>query len=382
VNSTVTDYSKPMSATREEFARRLTATADAAKAGGIDAVLVTPGADLTYLCGYEALPLERLTCLAIPATGKPFIVVPELETLAAQAAGVGELGIEILPWPEVANPHQLLAEALGPQRRVALNPQMWAAHVFAFQAALPATTLVPDTVLALLRMRKSPWEISALQQAGATIDRVHQQVPTLLRVGRTEREVAADIAELIITEGHETVDFVIVASGPNGASPHHEVSDRVIQAGDPVVVDIGGTMPSGYCSDSTRTYCMGEPPAEYVEAYAILQQAQAAATSFATVGVTCEAVDAAARDVLTEGGLGQAFVHRTGHGIGMSTHEEPYIVQGNDQPVETGFAFSVEPGFYLPGKYGARIEDIVVVTDDGAISCNNTSHDLVIVTEH
>ena len=201
----------------------------------------------------------------------------------------------------------------------------------------------------------------------------------MLRPGRTEREVGQDIAELIIAEGHSTVDFVIVASGPNGASPHHDVSDRVIEVGDPVVVDIGGTMPSGYCSDSTRTYAVGDPGQEYLSSYAVLQQAQAAAVAHARPGVTCESVDAAARDLLTEAGLGEAFVHRTGHGIGMSTHEEPYIVAGNTLPLAAGMAFSVEPGFYIPGSYGARIEDIVVATDDGVVACNTTSHDLVIV---
>lgn len=370
-----------MAASTQEYVRRMGATAAAAQADGVVAVMVTPGADMTYLCGYDALPLERLTCLVVPSEISPFIVVPELEVLAAQAAGLAEIGIDIVGWPETGDPHARVANLLDRAGLVRVSPQMWAAHVFAFQAAMPHSTFESDSTVASLRMYKSSWEVAALQEAGAAIDRVHTQVPDHLRAGRTEREVAADLADLILAEGHSTVDFVIVASGPNGASPHHEVSDRVIEPGDPVVVDIGGTMPSGYCSDSTRTYCVGEPSEAFRAAYDVLQQAQANAVRFVRPGVTCEAVDSAARDVLIDAGLGEAFVHRTGHGIGLSTHEEPYIVQGNDLHVEPGFAFSIEPGFYLPGKFGARIEDIVIATADGAVSCNNTSHDLVVVTD-
>lgn len=368
-----------MSVDPAEFRARLAAVAQGAAQSGVDAVLVTPGADMDYLCGYHALPLERLTCLVVSASGEVAIVVPELEVLAAQASPVPALGITIQGWGETANPHQAVASLVGRPQKITVVPQMWASHVFALQRALPVTRFATDTLVAQRRMRKSPWEIQALQEAGAAIDRVHDQVAALLRPGRTEREVGQDIAELILAAGHATVDFVIVASGPNGASPHHDVSDRVIEVGDPVVVDIGGTMPSGYCSDSTRTYAVGVPHQGFVEAYEVLQRAQAAAVAHAAPGVTCESVDAAARDILTEAGLGEAFVHRTGHGIGMSTHEDPYIVAGNTTVVEQGMAFSVEPGFYLPGRFGARIEDIVVATEDGVINCNNTSHDLVII---
>jgi Xaa-Pro aminopeptidase len=201
----------------------------------------------------------------------------------------------------------------------------------------------------------------------------------LLRPGRTEREVGNDIAALILDAGHVTVDFVIVASGPNGASPHHAVSDRVIEVGDPIVVDIGGTMPDGYCSDETRTYAVGDPGDEYLRAYAELQRAQSAACAAVRPGVTCEGVDAVARDHLGSVGLGELFIHRTGHGIGLETHEEPYIVEGNTLPLEEGMTFSVEPGFYDEGRWGARIEDIVACGADGPIMLNNRPRDLVIV---
>ncbi|NUU23647.1 MAG: M24 family metallopeptidase, partial [Streptomycetaceae bacterium] len=197
--------------------------------------------------------------------------------------------------------------------------------------------------------------------------------------GRTEREVARDIADAIIVEGHVRVDFVIVGSGPNGASPHHEVSDRVIQPGDPVVVDIGGTTEDGYCSDETRTYCVGEPPADFAAYYAVLQRAQQAQLEAVRPGITAEQLDAVGRDIIADAGYGEYFVHRTGHGIGLESHEEPYIVAGSPRPLEPGMAFSIEPGIYLPGRHGARIEDIVVCGARAGEPVNHRPHDLAVV---
>jgi len=257
---------------------------------------------------------------------------------------------------------------------------MWAEKVLAFRAAMPlAQQVLAGPVLRHLRMRKSTVEIQALRSAGAAIDRVHVRMAEWLRVGRTEREVGRDIADAIITEGHAQVDFVIVASGPNGASPHAQVSDRVLEAGDTVVVDIGGTTEAGYCSDETRTYSLGNPPADVRDYYAVLLRAQMTACKHARPGVTAESVDAAARDLIADAGYGEAFLHRTGHGIGLETHEEPYIVAGNRTVLEPGMVFSIEPGIYLPGKHGARIEDIVVVTDDGSERLNQRPRDLAVL---
>jgi Xaa-Pro aminopeptidase len=217
-----------------------------------------------------------------------------------------------------------------------------------------------------------------LRDAGAAIDRVHAQVPELLRPGLTERGVAARIAEAMLAEGHARVDFTYVASGPNAASPHHEAAGRVLREGDVVVVDIGGMMPTGYCSDSTRTYAIGQPPADFAAYYAVLKDAQQAACESVRPGVSAEAVDAAARSVITAAGYGEWFIHRTGHGIGLETHEDPYIVAGNAEPLEPGMAFSVEPGIY-PGAHGARIEDIVVCTDSGVEMLTNAGRELVVV---
>ena len=349
-----------------------------AAARGIDALLITPGANLRYLTGYHALPLERLTCLVLPAAGDPTLVVPALERPAAVAAGVD---VDIAAWQETDDPFALVAGLVGDAGTVGVDDHMWAERVFALQDALPsARTVLAGPIVQELRLRKEPAEIDALRDAGAAIDRVHARMGEWLRPGRTERQVGADIARAILDEGHETVDFVIVGSGPNGASPHHDLSDRVIEPGDPVVVDIGGTTPAGYCSDSTRNYLAGGPaPQGYEEGFAALAAAQQAQREYARPGVTAESVDAVGRQILADAGYGDLFIHRTGHGIGQETHEEPYIVAGNTLVLEPGMAFSIEPGFYVDGRYGARIEDIAVCTDDGLEVLNNTPRELVVL---
>ena len=358
---------------------RLTAVAAAVRAAGIDVLLLTPGPDLRYVTGYDAKQLERLTCLAVPADDDPFLLVPALELKAAQASPAGALDVEIRTWGETADPFGLVADALGAPRSVALSDRMWALHVLAFRDAFPgAGQYLASSVLSPLRMRKSAAEVNALREAGDAIDRVHANVPNWLRAGVTERAAGARIAEAILAEGHVHVDFTIVGSGPNAASPHHEVSDRVIQDGDVVVVDIGGTMASGYCSDCTRTYAVGHAPDDFLKYYEVLKDAQEAATESVRPGVTAESVDRTAREIIADAGYGDWFIHRTGHGIGLESHEDPYIVEGNTIPLETGMAFSIEPGIY-PGPHGARIEDIVVCTEPGYARMNTIPRDLVII---
>lgn len=375
----------------QTYARRLSAAAAGAAQAGLAGLVVTPGYDLRYLTGSRAQTFERLTALVVPASGgqersdsgfvaaKPTVVLPRLELAALRDSAVPDLGINVQDWVDGENPYELVALALGGHARVAVTDSMPALHLLPLTEVLGATPVLATGVMAALRMIKDPEEIAALQRAGAAIDRVHARVPEFLRPGRTEAEVAADITEAIVAEGHSEAAFVIVGSGPHGADPHHECSDRKLQSGDIVVVDIGGPVEPGYNSDCTRTYSLGEPTAEIAEQYAVLQRAQAAAVAAVRPGVTAEQVDAAARDLLAEAGLGEFFVHRTGHGIGLSVHEEPYIVAGNDQPLAEGMAFSVEPGIYLPGRWGARIEDIVIVTADGAQPVNTRPHDLTVV---
>ncbi|MEV1288890.1 Xaa-Pro peptidase family protein [Micromonospora sp. NPDC049679] len=359
--------------------QRLAAAQRAMTRAGLDALLITPGSGLRYLTGYHAHALERLTCLVLPRHGTPTLIVPTLERAAAEASPAPATGLRIVDHADGTDPYPLVLRALeGPVVAVGLDNHMWAEQVLALRATLPQVNQrLAGDVLRELRMCKTPAEVAALREAGAAIDAVHARMTQWLRPGRTEAEVGADIANAIRETGHAVVDFVIVAAGPNAASPHHETSGRVIEAGDPVVVDIGGTMPSGYCSDSTRTYVAGgTPDPEFLAYYEVLHAAQRAAVAAVRPGVTAEAVDAAARDVITDAGYGAAFLHRTGHGIGLDTHEEPYVVTGNTLPLEPGMAFSIEPGIYLAGRHGARIEDIVVCTADGVERLNTTPTEL------
>ena len=359
--------------------QRLASAQAAAAEAGTDALLVTPGPDLKYLTGYDAVALERLTCLIVPAAGEPSLVAPQLEVAAAQASPLGSLGVKIHGWAETDDPYALVASLVGAASDVALANSMAALAVLQLRDAMPSVhQRLAGEILRGLRMIKGKTEIDELRRAARAIDRVHEQVPDLLRPGRTEREVGEDIAEAIIEAGHRTVDFVIVGSGPNGASPHHEVSDRRLEVGDIVVVDIGGTLDSGYCSDSTRTYAIGHAPADFLEYYSVLKNAQARASAAVRPGVTAESIDHAARSPIAAAGYGDRFIHRTGHGIGLETHEEPYIVQGNTEALRAGMAFSVEPGIYLPDQHGARIEDIVVVTEDGVEVLNQSTRELVV----
>jgi Xaa-Pro aminopeptidase len=348
----------------------------------VDALLVGPSADLRYLVGYHALPLERLTMLVVPADGPASLVVPELEAPRAVDSGATARA-ELVTWGETADPIALVADRLtaagvDPSGTLALQDRLWTSFTLALQDALPGASWVAgSSVTRDLRLVKSPDEIAALAAAGAAIDAVHAVVPDLLRPGRTEAEVGRDIADRILDD-HDEVNFVIVASGPNGASPHHETGDRVLEVGDAVVVDIGGTR-AGYCSDSTRDYAIGHVPEGYADLHAVLERAQDLACAAVRPGATPEAIDAAARDHITAAGFGELFVHRTGHGIGVEEHEEPWIVAGNTEPVAAGMAFSIEPGIYVPGRYGSRIEDIVVVTADGVERCNHRPREVLVV---
>lgn len=366
------------------YANRLQRAASEAATAGVAGLVVTPGYDLRYLTGSRAQTFERLTALVVPASGTPTVIAPRMELAALQDSAIGDLGIPISDWVDGENPYELVRAALGSSDgalsgTIAVTESMPALHLLPLTELIGTVPILATGVLRRLRMVKDASEIDALRKAGAAIDRVHALVPELLAPGRTEAQVAADIAEAIVAEGHSEVAFIIVGSGPHGADPHHEYSDRELQAGDIVVVDIGGSYEPGYNSDSTRTYSIGEPDPDVAQRISILEQAQQAAVRAARPGVSAQSVDAAARRVLVEAGMGEAFVHRTGHGIGLSVHEEPYIVEGNDLILEPGMAFSIEPGVYFPGQWGARIEDIVVVTENGCESVNSRPHGLTVV---
>jgi Xaa-Pro aminopeptidase len=362
------------------YARRLAAAAAATGDAGLTGLVITPGYDLRYLTGSRAQTFERLTALVLPASGDATVVVPRMELASLKESAIAELGLTVRDWVDGDDPYQLVSAALGgAPAATAVTDSMPALHLLPLAGVLGVLPVLATDVLRRLRMVKEECEIDALRKAGSAIDRVHARVPEFLIPGRTEADVAADIAEAIVAEGHSAVAFIIVGSGPHAADPHHSYSDRELQAGDIVVVDIGGAYEPGYHSDSTRTYSIGDPEPDVAQQYSTLQRAQRAAFDMVRPGVTAEQVDAAARDVLAEAGLAEFFVHRTGHGIGLSVHEEPYIIAGNELPLAPGMAFSIEPGIYFPGSWGARVEDIVVVTEDGALSVNNRPHDLIVV---
>lgn len=359
------------------YAQRLERAAALARDAGLDAIVVGTGPDFRYLTGSQAETFERLTALILPAEGRARIVAARLELASLRDSAIADLPVDVVDWVDGQDPYALATEGLGPDSRIAVSDSLPALHLVPLSARTSHAPELATAVLRELRMIKDDAEIEALRRAGAAIDRVHARMGEFLKPGRTESEVAADIDAAILAEGHTVAEFIIVGSGPNGADPHHEHSDRVITADDVVVIDIGGPVDPGYNSDSTRTYCFGPPSPEIVAAYDVLERAQAAAVALARPGVTAQSIDAAARDVIAEAGYGDQFIHRTGHGIGLSVHEEPYIVGGNDELLREGMAFSIEPGIYFSGEWGARIEDIVVLTSDGCEPLNTRPHGLV-----
>ena len=377
------------------LAHRLSRARHLAADSGLDALLVGVGADLLYLAGYGALPLERLTMLVVPAVGRPSLVVPRLEAMAARATAVAEAGtVAIVPWDETDDPFAIVRVAIEREARaagrdlagaLAVSDRLWATFLLRLQAELPGERFEPlSRVLRAERIVKDPDEIELLRVAARAADRVIETIAHGRLIGRSELDVSREIRDRLLVEGHEVASFAIVGSGPNSASPHHQPTERTIRAGEPIVLDIGGTV-SGYGSDITRTiWVNGGDPAkgpdhDFLTLYAVLRAAQAEATHAVRPGVPAERVDAVAREIIGAAGFAARFIHRTGHGIGLEEHEDPYIVAGNDEPLQAGMAFSVEPGIYLEGRYGARIEDIVVCGEAGPTVLNAVTRDLLVV---
>ncbi len=342
----------------------------------IDVVLLSVGHDLPYLTGYTAMPLERLTLLVVPRDGDASLLIPGLEAArVTEQPGV----FDLVPWGETDDPTAIAGRLAAGAQRIAVGDQMWARFLVEMLPQLPGAQFTRAVdVVGALRRTKDQAEIDALAAAGAAVDMIAGELQRgeIPLVGRTEAEVSTHLGRRIIEEGHQKVNFAIVAAGENAASPHHHPGDRVIREHEIVLCDFGGTM-NGYCSDTTRCVFTGEIAADVAEAYAVLHEAQAAGVAAATVGTPCEDVDRVTRGVIAEAGYGEYFIHRTGHGIGLEEHEDPYIVEGNDLPLAAGHAFSVEPGIYVPGKWGMRLEDIAVATEAGPLRLNNSDHSLV-----
>jgi Xaa-Pro aminopeptidase len=354
---------------------RLRRAADATTGAGLDGLLIAPGPDLLHLTGYEPPAVsERLTLLAVVAGREPTLLVPLLERGDAEGVPVA-----VVDWRDGADPYAAAARLLEPRGRYAVSDSCWAAHVLGLQERLPEARFAAlGAVLPGLRAVKDADELERLAAAAAAVDAAFADILGARFAGRRERELSAELSDALRGHGHERVEFAVVGSGPNGADPHHGAGEREIANGDLVVLDFGGLV-DGYGSDITRTVAVGEPPAAGRRVYDVVRAAQQAGVEAVRPGVACEDVDRAARQVIADAGYGERFVHRTGHGIGVTTHEPPYLVEGETRPLEPGMCFSVEPGIYLRGELGVRIEDIVTVTEDGARRLNQATRELQVV---
>ncbi|MFJ4961655.1 Xaa-Pro dipeptidase [Streptomyces sp. ADI96-02] len=368
----------PVPFTAEDYRARMARAAESAAAAGLAGLVVAPGPDLVHLTGYRPVGTERLTLLVLRPGQDPVLVVPTLEAPdAAEAPGAPVLTLR--DWTDGADPYAVTAPLLDARGRFGVSDNAWALHLLGLQRALPGTSWTALTeALPMLRAVKDAAELDRLAAAGAAADATYEEILRVRFSGRRETDLAADLAALLREFGHSQVDFTVVGSGPNGANPHHEAGDRTIERGDMVVLDFGG-LKHGYGSDTSRTVHVGEPTAEEQRVHDIVREAQRAGCAAVRPGVACQEIDRAARAVIEEAGYGERFIHRTGHGIGVTTHEPPYMIEGEEQPLVPGMCFSVEPGIYLPGRFGVRIEDIVTVTEDGGRRLNTTARELAVV---
>ncbi len=340
----------------------------------VEFMLLSIGADMPYFTGYLAMPLERLTMLVLGVESEPILVVPQLE-----APRVEPGPFALRPWGETEDPLAIVAEMCRGAGAIAVGDQTWSVFLLGLQAQLPSAAFRSATpITRTLRAKKDSREVEFLRRAASGADRVSAHLAGLKFSGLTEQEISRLVTRMTLEEDHDQALFWIVASGPNSASPHHEPTERVIESGDLVVVDFGGKH-RGYCSDTTRTFSVGEPNAQQIEVHGAVRAAQEAATAAVAAGVTAEEIDQVARRTITDAGYGEYFIHRTGHGIGLEGHEHPYLVEGNSEKLEPGMCFSIEPGIYLPDRFGVRIEDIVTVTDNGVESLNQADRALVTV---
>ncbi|MGW6398624.1 M24 family metallopeptidase [Streptomyces sp. NPDC055134] len=370
----------PAPFTADDYRARMERAARSAADAGLAGLLVAPGPDMVWLTGYSpTADTERLTMLVLAPGQDPVLVVPTLEAPDA-AKAVGADALTLRDWTDGKDPYAVTAPLLDVSGRFGISDNAWAMHLIGLQKTLPDTSYASLTeALPMMRAVKDAAELERLLAAGEAADATYEEVKKVPFAGRRETDVAGDLADLLRQFGHSQVDFTVVGSGPNGANPHHEAGERVIENGDMVVLDFGG-LKHGYGSDTSRTVHVGEPTAEEQRVHDVVREAQAAGCAAVKPGAACQDVDRATRAVITEFGYGQFFIHRTGHGIGVTTHEPPYMIEGEELPLVPGMCFSVEPGIYLPGRFGVRIEDIVTVTEDGVRRLNSTSRDMAIVS--
>lgn len=362
------------------YERRCQAAQERMAREELDYLFISPSSDMLYFIGYEGHITERLTLFVLPAVGEPFLVLPAFEAHRLQPLATF---FSLRTWEEAENPYHTLRQVLpgAGQRslRVGISDQEWAVFLLHLQEYLPRASFVPASrVVTPLRICKQPEEIQLLRDVSRFDDAAFAELITTGMCGRTERQVSDQLAGLIRKAGHESVAFATVASGPNSASPHHTVGDRVIQEGDVVLLDFGGRY-RGYYSDVSRTVVVGQAPEEFERVYNTVRGAQQAAIDAVRPGVPAGHIDAVARQYIATAGYGPYFTHRVGHGIGLDDHEPPYLSSDNQQPLEVGMCFSVEPGIYLPGRFGVRIEDSVLVTSSGGERLNECTREITVV---
>ncbi|MBY6090475.1 M24 family metallopeptidase [Maritimibacter alkaliphilus] len=342
---------------------------------GLDAVLIGPSASFREMMGRDANMTERLVALLVTATGAE-LIVPRL-----QAPLYEEHPVNLLIWDEAEDATARLADRLAELdiAQLGVNDEFWAGFLLRLAHHAPTLDIRPATSLERLRAVKTAEEIAGLQAAADAIDRVWARFLSENRVltGQTELALRAALTQLMRDEGFETVAWVDVGAGANGASSLHHGSDYVIQRGDPIVFDFAGRY-DGWNGDIARVACAGAPEADYLQAYALLLDAQEAAFQAIQAGVPASTPDSVAREILTQAGHGDHFTHRVGHGIGRDVHEQPYLVAGNSLPLVPGMVMSDEPGIYIPGRWGMRVEDIVVLTEEGPRRLTQSPRDLFI----
>ncbi|MCB8985011.1 MAG: aminopeptidase P family protein [Ardenticatenaceae bacterium] len=363
--------------------QRLTRLQQEMTTRGLDGIVLMPGPNQVYISGMHTHVSERPILLFLPANDTPAVIIPGLEAMKAKDAGVA--AERIFAWTDeewFEGAFARAAEVLG------LDGAHWGVEALymrvleleALQKVAPSLrTSHAEPAIMALRAVKDANELATMERAVAIAERAIERLLPLIKIGQTEKQVANMLTNLLYEEGADTMAFSpIVSTGPNGASPHAVPTDRALADGDFLVVDWGAYV-DGYPSDITRTFAVGHIDPEMARIYEVVQLANQQGKLAAKPGTTGEAVDHAAREVIEDAGYGKYFIHRTGHGLGLEVHESPSMVAGNREPLAAGNVFTVEPGIYLPGRGGVRIEDDVVVTADGHRSLTSFTRELLTV---
>ncbi|MFI0847005.1 M24 family metallopeptidase [Mesorhizobium sp. IMUNJ 23232] len=363
---------------KTEIAKRLAALREKMKAVEADLVALGPGSHMQWLAGFHPHADER-PCLLLVGPEKETFLMPVLNAEGSRE----ETAIEFHTWPDAEGPNAALAAALAAidasaAKSVVLDETMRADFALLLLGALPgAKHSFTDDTIGALRMRKDTAEFKKLKMNAGIADRAMQKAFASIKPGMSEIQLAAAIKDHFSSEG-ATPQFWIVGAGGNGAFPHHQTGSRKLQEGDAIVIDIGGRK-DGFPSDITRMAVVGSPPEGYGQIHSIVEKAVQAALKAARPGVLAREVDEAARRVIEDAGYGKYFVHRTGHGMGIDGHEPPYITSTSETVLEEGMVFSIEPGIYIPGRFGIRLEDIVILRENGPEILSTLPRDLHVV---